>query len=103
MLPQRFLISDITIFIIKFEFIKFCSFYDSKRLYFVSLEQVISGDLYAGPEVDVWSCGVILYALLCARLPFEDENLSNLYRKIRVLLNLLSLNLTLIFAHLICN
>ena len=26
--------------------------------------EVISGNLYAGPEVDVWSCGVILYALL---------------------------------------
>jgi 5'-AMP-activated protein kinase catalytic alpha subunit len=47
------------------------------------LFQVISGKLYAGPEVDVWSCGVILYALLCGTLPFDDENIPNLFKKIK--------------------
>lgn len=45
---------------------------------------MISGKLYAGPEVDVWSCGVILYALLCGTLPFDDENIPNLFKKIKV-------------------
>eukprot|EP00184_Porphyridium_aerugineum_P007644 CAMPEP_0184698514 /NCGR_PEP_ID=MMETSP0313-20130426/5120_1 /TAXON_ID=2792 /ORGANISM="Porphyridium aerugineum, Strain SAG 1380-2" /LENGTH=477 /DNA_ID=CAMNT_0027157477 /DNA_START=88 /DNA_END=1521 /DNA_ORIENTATION=+ len=45
--------------------------------------EVISGKLYAGPEVDVWSCGVILFALLCGTLPFDDENIPYLFKKIK--------------------
>ncbi|KAI3386487.1 hypothetical protein SNEBB_005290 [Seison nebaliae] len=45
--------------------------------------EVISGKLYPGPEVDIWSCGVILYALLCGTLPFDDEDVTVLFRKIK--------------------
>ncbi|KAF6003191.1 serine threonine-protein kinase [Cyanidiococcus yangmingshanensis] len=45
--------------------------------------EVISGKPYAGPEVDIWSCGVILFALLCGSLPFDDESIAALFRRIK--------------------
>jgi 5'-AMP-activated protein kinase catalytic alpha subunit len=39
--------------------------------------------LYAGSEVDIWSCGIILYALLTGTLPFDDESVQILFKKIR--------------------
>lgn len=37
---------------------------------------------YDGAKADIWSCGVILYVLLAGFLPFQDENVMNMYRKI---------------------
>jgi len=33
---------------------------------------------YVGSETDMWSCGVVLFALLCAKLPFADSDLPKL-------------------------
>lgn len=35
-------------------------------------------------QADVWSMGVLLFALLCGHLPFDDDNCMILYRKITV-------------------
>ncbi|MBA0788214.1 hypothetical protein Gotri_006844 [Gossypium trilobum] len=44
--------------------------------------EVINMKGYDGAKVDIWSCGVILYVLLAGFLPFHDENLMELYKKI---------------------
>lgn len=44
--------------------------------------EMIAGKKYEGVKVDIWSCGVILFALLNGFLPFEDPNTSKLYKKI---------------------
>lgn len=43
---------------------------------------MIAGRRYIGTNVDIWSCGVILFAMICGFLPFEDPNTSQLYKKI---------------------
>jgi 5'-AMP-activated protein kinase catalytic alpha subunit len=43
---------------------------------------MIAGKKYAGLKSDIWSSGVVLYAMVCGFLPFEDPKTSNLYKKI---------------------
>jgi 5'-AMP-activated protein kinase catalytic alpha subunit len=43
---------------------------------------MIAGKEYLGLNADIWSSGVILYAMVCGYLPFEDPKTSNLYKKI---------------------
>ncbi|BBG92411.1 CBL-interacting protein kinase 4 [Prunus dulcis] len=38
---------------------------------------------YDGSKADAWSCGVILFVLLAGRLPFEDNNLAAMYKKVQ--------------------
>ncbi|KAH0789483.1 CAMK family protein kinase [Histomonas meleagridis] len=45
--------------------------------------EVIYGLPYDGRCADIWSCGVILYALLSGRLPFDDESIRSLMNKIK--------------------
>uniref|UniRef100_A0A2K5F146 Maternal embryonic leucine zipper kinase n=1 Tax=Aotus nancymaae TaxID=37293 RepID=A0A2K5F146_AOTNA len=44
--------------------------------------ELIQGKSYLGSEADVWSMGILLYVLMCGFLPFDDDNIMTLYKKI---------------------
>ncbi|AMD18936.1 HBR035Wp [Eremothecium sinecaudum] len=64
--------------------------YDSRKqlhtfcgsLYFAAPE-LLKANPYTGPEVDIWSFGVVLYVLVCGKVPFDDENANVLHEKIK--------------------
>ena len=43
---------------------------------------MILGKKYNCLLVDIWSSGIVLYAMVCGYLPFEDKNNDKLYKKI---------------------
>lgn len=43
---------------------------------------MIAGKRYHGLQTDIWSAGVVFYAMVAGYLPFEDPKTSNLYKKI---------------------
>ncbi|WOL01884.1 CBL-interacting protein kinase 18 [Canna indica] len=44
--------------------------------------EVISRKGYDGAKSDIWSCGVILFVLMAGYLPFCDQNMMDMYKKI---------------------
>ncbi|KAG0762293.1 hypothetical protein G6F57_007265 [Rhizopus arrhizus] len=51
-------------------------------LYFAAPE-VIVGQPYRGPEIDVWSLGVVIYVMVTGSVPFDDPSLTGLHAKIK--------------------
>ena len=44
--------------------------------------EMVAGKKYNGIKIDIWSTGIILYAMLCGYLPFEDKDNEILFKKI---------------------
>ena len=51
-------------------------------LYFAAPE-LLQAKQYTGPEVDIWSFGIVLYVLVCGKVPFDDQSMPQLHTKIK--------------------
>ena len=44
--------------------------------------EMVAGNSYDGFMIDIWSSGIVLYAMICGFLPFEDSSNEKLFEKI---------------------
>ena len=66
-----------------------CYYFPKKKLlstpcgspHYASPEMVL-GNKYSGRKIDIWSCGIIIYVMICGYLPFEAPSSMLLFRKI---------------------
>ena len=84
--PENLLLSrDLTLKIIDFGL---SNYFDKKLLSTpcgspcYASPEMVSGNKYNGFKIDIWSTGIILYAMLCGYLPFEDKDNDVLFSKI---------------------
>ena len=49
---------------------------------FYAAPEILRGEKYNGLKLDIWSSGIVLYAMLCGFLPFDDTDNQKLYQKI---------------------
>ncbi|GAA5869146.1 hypothetical protein JCM3774_003964 [Rhodotorula dairenensis] len=46
--------------------------------------EIMEGYAYDGVKSDTWSCGVVLYAMIARKLPFDDDDIPTLMNKVRI-------------------
>ena len=89
--PENLLINHETkeLKIIDFGFSNICSNPNKNLLEsacgspYYAAPEMLKGDKYHAPPVDIWSSGIVLFTMICGYLPFEDEDNNLLYEKIR--------------------
>ena len=67
----------------------FSNFYQKNNILYSSCgslcyasPEMVEGKKYSGSCVDIWSSGIVLFAMLCGYLPFTDSNDQKLFKKI---------------------
>ena len=50
---------------------------------FFPAPELLQAKAYTGPEVDIWSFGIVLYLLVCGKVPFDDQSMPALHAKIK--------------------